>query len=245
MANKVVLACAVAAGASLFVVYALFISLFISHLSKPPLDLIESVVILTQLARLAGVVAYYGTKPARVEVLLVLLSLETFVVMGLILLYLLDPLTAYSSLAHSVFSTWMAGLFTIVPSYLIFTGAVQMVKSRSVIAIVPTFTLEFGLLVFAAGSLLNYTGTFNFGSYFDFLVSAARGDLSAGVIPGLSALSIIVPSITMYCSLLVFTTASTAESGVPTRVTFVMPFLGAAFALVWIFAGALFARNTL
>lgn len=245
MPNRVLLGCAVAAGASLFVVYVLFISLFVSHLSKPAVNLLESVVLLTQLARMAGVVAYYGSKPARVEVLLVLLSLETFVVMGLILVYLVDPLTVYSNLAHSIFSTWMAGLFTIVPSYLIFTGAVQMARTRNLLAVIPSFTLEFGLLIFASTSLLGYTGTFNFGNYFDFLVGAARSDISAGAIPGLSTISILVPSIVMYCALLVFTTASTAETGVPPRVAFVMPLLGALFALAWIFSGALFVRNTL
>jgi hypothetical protein len=243
--NRVILVSSAAAGLSLIVLYALFLDLFVGHLGRPAVDLVESVVIITQIARLAGVIAYYGTKPARLEVLLVLFSLETFLVMFLILAYLVDPATAYSNLAHSVFSTWIAALFTILPAYLIFAGTVQMTRSRSLISVVPSFALEFGLLTFASSALLSFTGTFNFGNFFDFLVSSAKGDLTSGAVPDLSALAIVLPSITMYCALLVYTTASTAEVAVPPRVTFVLPFLGAALALAWIFSGAYLVRNTL
>jgi len=206
---------------------------------------VESLVIITQIARLAGLVAYFGLKPARVEVLLVLLSLETFVVMGLILLYLIYPSAVFSQLAHTVFSTWIVALFTILPSYLIFTGIVGMTRGRSLTGVLVPLSLEFGFLSFAASTMLGFAGTFNLGNFFDFVVSAAKTDLAAGAVPQVSALFIIIPSVAIYCSLLVDSTLSSAAGNVSPRVNFVLPLLGAAVALGWIYGAATFVQNTL
>ena len=49
--------CSAAAGASLFFIYALSMVLFLEHLNTSSIDLIESVIIITQALRLAGIVA--------------------------------------------------------------------------------------------------------------------------------------------------------------------------------------------
>ena len=195
--------------------------------------------------RLAGIVAYFGSKPARIEVLLVLLSFETFVVMGLIVLYLISPSAVYSQLAHTIFSTWIAALFTVFPPYLIFTGVTQMTQNRSLTAVLVSLTLEFGFLTFAASTMLAYTGSFTFGNFFDFLIGAAKLDVAAGTIPDLSALLIIAPSVAIYCSLMVYSTIPMATSAVPSKVTFILPLLGAAIAAGWVFATVTVLPNTL
>lgn len=215
------------------------------HLDRSKIDLVESLVIITQVARLAGLFAYFGLKPARVEVLLVLLSLETFVVMGLILLYLISPSAIFSQLAHTVFSTWIVALFTILPSYLVFTGIIAMTRSRSLTTVLVSLSLEFGFLTFAASTMLGFGGTFNLANFFDLIVSAAKTDLSAGAVPQASALFVIIPSVAMYCSLLVYATLSTTASDVSPKVNFVLPFLSAAVALGWVFGAASFVPNTL
>ena len=232
-------------GVSLYFVYVLSAVLFTDHLDLSTVNILESVIIITQVVRLAGIVAYFGAKPARIEVLLVLLSFETFVVMGLIVLYLISPSPGYSQLAHTIFSTWIAALFIVLPSYLIFTGVTQMTQNRSLIAVLLSLTLEFGFLTFAASTMLGYGGTFSFANFFDFLIAAGKFDVAAGTIPGLSTVSILVPSVTVYCALLVYTTVPTATSVVPPKVTFVLPFLGAAAALGWVYATVLVLPNTL
>lgn len=232
-------------GVSLFFVYALSTVLFMQHLNASTIGLLESVIIITQVVRIAGIVAYFGTKPARIEVLLVLLSFETFVVMGLIVLYLISPSAVYSQLAHTIFSTWIAALFTVLPPYLIFTGVTQMTQNRSLIAVLVSLTLEFGFLTFAASTMLAFSGSFTFGTFFDFLIGAAKFDVGAGTIPDLSALFILVPSVAMYCSLLVYTTIPTATSMVPPKVTFVLPLLAAAASAGWVYATVSILPNTL
>jgi hypothetical protein len=243
--NRIVLACSVAAGVSLYFVYALATILFVRHLDVSTITLVESVVIISQMARLAGVVAYYGAKPARVEVLLVLFSFETFVVMALILRYLAAPAPIFSSLADTIFSTWIAALFVVLPSYLAFVVVSQMAHYRSLTAVLLSVALEFGFLTFAATTMLAFSGTITFAGFFDFLIGAARADVTAGSVPALTTLYILVPSVAVFCSLLVYTTIPTATSLVPAKVTFVLPLLGAAIALAWVFAAVLFIPNTL
>jgi len=235
----------VAAGASLYVVYILFIVLFLQRLDRSTVDLVESLVIVTQVARLAGVVAYFGLKPARVEVLLVLLSLETFVVMGLIMLYLVYPSAVFSQMAHTVFSTWVVALFTILPPYLVFTGITEMTRRRSLTTVILSLSLEFGFLTFAASTLLGFGGAFTLANFFDFMTVAAKTDLAAGAVPQVSTFAIIIPTVAMYCSMLVYATLSTATGDVSPKVNFVLPLLGAVVALGWVFAAASFVPNTL
>ncbi len=237
--------CSAAAGASLYFAYALSTVLFVRHLDTSTVDLIESVIIVTQVVRLAAIALYFGARPARIEVLLVLLSFETFVVMGLIVTYIFSPSPLFSQLAHSIFSTWVASLFTVLPPYLIFAGVTQMRQARSLTTVLLPLGLEFGFLTFAAGAMLGFGGTFTLGNFFDFLIAAARFNVAVGAIPEFSTLLVLVPSVALYCALLVYTTIATATSAVPPKVTFVLPLLAAAVALGWVAAGVSFVPNTL
>lgn len=243
--DRLVLVCTAVAGACLYIVYFLFLVLFVQHLSRSALSLVETAVIVTQIARLAGIVAYFGLKPVRVEVLLVLLSLETFVVMGLILLYLVYPSAVYSNLAHTVFSTWSAALFTILPSYLIFAGVTEMSRHRNLVSVLVGLSLEFGFLAFATTTLLGSANSFTLANFFDFLVNSVKTDVAAGTIPQISALFVVIPSAAIYCALLVYAAIPTATGEYQGRVAFVIPFLGAAVALGWVYAAAAFLPNTL
>jgi len=245
MRNRVLIACSATVGISLYFVYLVATVLFLQHLQISSVTLIESVIIITQIVRLAGIIAYYGSKPARIEVLLVLLSFETFIVMFLIILYLVAPNPAYSDLAHTIFSTWVAALFTVFPSYLIFAGVNQMLNMRSLILVLTSMTLEFGFLVFAASTMLAYSGSFTFGSFFDFLIGAARQDVASGLIPQLASLVILIPSVAVYCAMLIYATIPTSTSAVPPKVTFVLPFVAAAVALGWVYGAVYIAPNTL
>jgi hypothetical protein len=237
--------CSAAAGVSLYFAYVLSMVLFLKHLDTSSIDLIQSVIIITQVVRLAGIVAYFGAKPARIEVLLVLLSIETFVVMGLIVTYIVSPSVLFSQLAHEIFSTWIASLFTVLPLYLIFAGVTQMTQNRSLAVVLLPLTLEFGFLTFATSAMLGFGGTFTLGNFFDFLIAAAKLDVTVGTVPQFSTLLILVPSVALYCALLIYTTIPTATSAVPPKVTFILPLLSAAVALGWVVVGVSIVPNTL
>jgi len=195
--------------------------------------------------RLLGVASYYRGRPARADVLLILFSLETFVVMGLIALSLATPDAFYGQLAGTIFSTWIAALFTVLPSYLIFASVTQMTRNRSLVVVLLPVALELGLLVFIATTLQGFGGTFTFARFFDFLVAVTRSEVAARVIPALPALSVVVPSVAVYCSLLVYATIPTPTSVTVPRVNFVLPLLSAAVSLGWVYAAVLVLPNSL
>jgi hypothetical protein len=232
-------------GTSLLFVYALSSVLFLKHLDMSSVGVIESVVVITQAVRVVAIVVYYGAKPARIEVALVLLSIETFVVMGLIVTYILSPSLATSQLAHTIFSTWIASLFTVLPPYLIFTGVAQMTQNRSLTAVVLPLALEYGLLTFVAGALLRFGGAFSLNDFFDFLVSAAKSTAAPGPVPEYFALLVLGSSMATFCGLLVYATVATATVVVPPKVKFVLPLLGAVVALVWVVVAVSVIPNTL
>ncbi len=225
--------------------YALSTVLLLQHLDTSSIGIVESVIIVTQVVRLAGIVAYFGSRPARIEVLLVLLSFETFIVMGLIMMFLLAPSALFSLLAHAIFSTWVASLFTVLPPYLIYTGVMEMTRNRSLVPVLLSITLEFAFLTFGASAVLGFGGTFTFGNFFDFLISAAKLHIASGTIPELSTLFLVVPSVVVYCALLVYATIPTTSSVVPPKVTFVLPLLAAVVSLGWVLATVSFVPNTL
>jgi hypothetical protein len=195
--------------------------------------------------RLIGVAAYYRGRPARADVLLMLVSFETFVVTGLIALYLTSTDPFYSQLANTIFSTWVAALFTILPSYLIFTGVVQMVRNRSLVVVILPIALELGFLVFIATTVAGFGGTFTFAGFFDFLVAVTASRVPATTIAALTALSILTTSVVVYCSLLVYSTIPTATSVVQPKVTFILPLLSAAVSLGWVYAAIFTLPNSL
>ena len=192
-----------------------------------------------------GVAAYYRGRPPRADVLLILFSVETYVVLGLIALSLAVPDPSYGRLAGTIFSTWVAALFTVLPSYLIFASVTRMVRNRSLVVVLVPIGLELGVLVFIATILLGFAGTFTFAGFFDFLVSAARSQVPAHAISAPSGLPILVASVAAYCSLLVYATIPTATSAVQPKVNFVLPLLSAAVALGWVYAAVLILPNSL
>jgi hypothetical protein len=244
-------------GVSLYFIYIVAAVLFLSHLDIADTDIIEWAIIITQVFRLIGIVAYFGSRPVRIEVLLVALSFETFIVMGLIVTYIVTQETLASSLAHTIFSTWIASLFTVLPPYLIFTGLTQMRKKRGITQVVLPLGLEFGFLVFAVGAMLGFSGTFALGNFFDFLISTAKYDLALGAVPALSTLIILVPSVALYCGLLIYATIPTSSTtttmtktkttaaAAPAKVMLVLPMASAAISLAWVFVGVSFFPNTL
>jgi len=202
-------------------------------------------VILTQALRVLGVAAYYRGRSPRADVLLVVFSLETFVVLGLIALSFATPDPSFTQLAGTIFSTWVAALFTVLPSYLIFASLTQMARSRGLVVVVLPIGLELGLLAFIAVTLLGFGGALTFAGFFDFLVSATRAQAPTSSISAQSGLAVLVPSVAVYCSLLVYSTIPTASSAIEPRVNFVLPLVSAAVSLGWVYAAVLVLPNSL
>jgi hypothetical protein len=245
MMNKLVLVCSVGAGASLCFLYALFASIFLERLIPSTVTTVELVVVAVQFIKVAGMVGHYRTRPPRAEILLWLLSVETIVVLGIMVAYAATSNLFWSDLAGTVISTWVAGTALALPPYLIFVSVVQMMRSRNPMQLLLSPALAFGFLAFAASSLLASVNTFSFASFFQLLLNLGILDLSSGTIPGLSTLSLFIPSVVVFCSLFVRITVPTPTSATPSRVSFVLPLLGATVGLGWASEGVRVAPNTL
>ena len=230
---------------SLYLLYVLSVAQFLHHLDFSSITMVELIIVITQALRVAGVALYYRGRPARLDVFVILFSFETFVVLGLILSSIVTSDPYYGQFAGTIYSTWVAAFFTVLPSYLIFAGVVQMLRGRSLVAVLLPVGFESGLLVFFVTTLLGSSGTFTFARFFDDLIAASVSNPGTRAIPALSALPVLAASVAVYCSLLLYATIPTVASVVQPRVNFVLPLLGAAVSLIWVYAAVLILPNSL
>ena len=243
--NKIILVCSAAVGVSLYFLYALFAGIFLERLVLSTVTVVELVVVAAQLIKVAGVAAHYRTRPPRLEVLLWLFSLEIIVVIAILVTYLVTSRPFLADLFSTIFFTWAAGIALALPPYLIFASVVQMMRSQDPFQLILSPALIFAFVAFAASSQLAFANSFSFANFLSFLLQYANIDLSAGTIPTFSTLYLLVPSVVVFCSLVVRITVPTATSATPSRVSFLLPLLGAAVGLGWVSAGARFVPNTL
>jgi hypothetical protein len=166
-------------------------------------------------------------------------------VLGISMAYAATSSLFWSNLASTIISTWVAGIALALPPYLIFVSVIQMMRSRNPMQLLLSPALAFGLLAFAASSMLASVNTFSFANFFQSLLNLANLDLSSETIPGLSTLFLLIPSVVVFCSLFIRITVTTPMSATPSRVSFVLPLLGAVVGLGWISAGVRVAPNTL
>jgi hypothetical protein len=201
--------------------------------------------VVTQALRVVGIAAHYRGRAPRADVFVILFSFETFVVLGLILLSVATSDHSYGQFAGTIYSTWIAAFFTVLPSYLIFSAALQMLRGRSLVSVLLTVGFESGLLVFFVTTLLGSGGTFTFASFFDYMISASESNPAPRAIPAVSALPVLAASVLVYCSLLVYATVPKVSSLVLPRVNFILPLLSAAVSLAWVYAAVLILPNSL
>jgi hypothetical protein len=243
--NRLAAACTVIVGASLYFLYGTFVLAFVFRVDVSQLDPIQLTIILTQVVRLVGVLAAFGLRRPRWEVVLVLFSLETFVVLGLIGVYLVVPDPLFSSLGHEIFSTWMASLLTILTPYPILASGAEMLRSRNLTWVLLSVVTEFSFLTFLSGILSQYKGPFTFGDFFDFLILATKTDMASGAAPQLSAPALVVPAVAIYAALLVYCTIPKEDARTYPNTSFGLPLLSALGALAWVWVAAKFLPDTL
>jgi hypothetical protein len=243
--NRLAVACTVAVCASLYFLYGTFVFAFITRVDVSSLDALQITIIVTQVARLIGVLAVFGVRRPRAEVVLVLFSLETFVVLGLIGAYIVSPSPVFSELGHTIFSTWMASLLTIVPPYLILSTGAEMLRSRTLTWVLLSVVTEFSFLTYLYGALSQFTNGFNFGDFFDFLIVATRTGLTSGATHQLSSPLLTVPAAATYAALLVYCALPRDGGQLNQKAAFGLPLVGAVGALGWLPIAARFLPDTL
>lgn len=243
--NRLAAACTIIVGASLYFLYGTFVLAFVFRVDVSQLDSIQLTIIVSQAVRLVGVLAAFGLRRPRWEVVLVLFSLETFVVLGLIGIYLVVPNPLFSSLGHEIFSTWMASLLTILTPYPILASGAEMLRTRNLTWVLLSVVTEFSFLTFLTGVLSQFKGTFTFGDFFDFLILATKTDVASGTPPQLSAPTLVVPAVAIYAALLVYCTIPKEDARTYPNTSFGLPLVGAVGSLGWLWVAATFLPDTL
>lgn len=237
--NKTVLSCAAATGLSLSFLYLLTLVGFARHLAISSLTVLEIGLLASQAVRALGAGFYYRGRPVRLDVLAVLFSLEAFAVSLLIAIAVASSNHYYAQLGQVVFSTWIASIFVVLPSFTILGVVKEMARGQRLAGALVPVGLEFALLLLVATDLLGSTTPFTFATFFDYLVL-----LHGVAVPALATALLLVPSVAVYCALLVYAAAMGAASSARTRVVVVLPLASAAVSFLWVYAGALFLADS-
>lgn len=237
--NKTVPYCAAATGVSLSFLYLLTLVGFARHLAISGLTVLEVGLLASQAVRVVGAGLYYRRRPVRLDVLAILFSLEAFAVSLLIGIAVASSSHYYSQLGQVVFSTWVASIFVVLPSYAILGAVREMARGQRLAGALIPVGLEFALLLLVTTDLLGSSTPFTFASFFDYLV------LLHGVeVPALATTLLLVPSVAVYCALLVYAAAAGATSSSRARVVVLVPLASAAVSFFWVYAGALFLADS-
>jgi len=243
--NRLVLVCSVAVGISLSFLYALLAVNFFERLVLSTVTVVELAVLSAELVKVLGLFGYYRARLPRAEVVLRLFFVEVLVVMMFLLGYIATASPFWGDLFTTVFYTWVAATALVVTPYAILVSVVDMTRTQDPLRLLLSPALLFAYLAFAASSLTAFANTFSFATFFPYMVQYANADISAGKVPGLSSVFVLVPSVVVFCSLAVRITFPTPTSATPPRVTFVLPLFGVAVTLGWLYAGLTVVPNTL
>jgi hypothetical protein len=243
--NKLVLVCSAAVGLSLSFLFALFAGMLLGRLTHSTVTVVELVVVAVEFIQVAALVGHYRTRPPKIEILLRVFSLEILVMIFIFVAYALTASLFWADLVNTVFSTWVAGISLTLLPYLIFVVVVQMMRSRDPVQLLLLPALVFAVLAILSSSLVVFGNAISFASFLSFISQYTNIYLSAGIIPGSYTLYLLVPSVVMFCSLVVRITVPTPTSATPPRVSFVLPLLGAAVGLGWVSAWGRAVPDTL
>lgn len=243
--NRLVLVCGAAVGLSLYSLYAVFAGFFLERLVLSTVTGVELAVVLAELIQVAWILGTYRARQPRAEVFVRLFFLDVAAMIFFLMVYIFTASTFWANLFTTVFYTWIAATALVLTPYLVLVSVIQIVRSQDPFQLLLSPALIYGFLAFAATSLVAFSNPFSLADLFPYFVQYATVDLSAGVVPGLSSLYLLIPSVAMLCSLAVRITIPTPTSATPPRVEFVLPLFGVAVSLVWVFAGARAVPNTL
>lgn len=192
------------AGASLGYLYLVFAVAFIDNIDPARLNAVELAIVVTLAARLVAVFVLPELRNAKVEVVWILFSVETFLVVGLmgVFLYTSDPF--YSRLVVDVFSTWLTTLAVVTPPYTIFRCAVSMVRESKLWGILVSVIAEFGFLVFMNNMVSQIKAPINIRSFLTAVILNVRSDVVGGKNPLVGVSQFAEAAILLYVALIVY-----------------------------------------
>ncbi len=232
------------AGASLGYLYLLFAVALIDGIDPTRLNVVELAIVITGAARLVAVFVLPELRNAKAEVVWILFSIETFLVVGLmgVFLYTSDPF--YSRLVVDVFSTWLTVLALLTPPYTIFRCAVSMVRESKLWGILVSIIVEFGFLVFMNNMVSQVKAPINIGNFLTTVILSVRSDVVGGRNPLVGVSQFAEAAILLYVALIVYVAFPAWHQKADPAPILVPAVVSTVVLLGWISLATLFIPNT-
>lgn len=229
--SRIAAACALAFGAALYSIYALFTGLFVMRLEVSSLDVARWIAALAMVGAFAAVMAAFAFRRRVPVTLLLLFGADFFVTLGIGVAYALTKLPWLLPLTYSIDGAAITAFVVGGPACLIFFTAVEIARNRGVGRVLLGALLEMATLYFFVGALSYSTGTFQFNSFPSLLMVAAREDVAAGAIPQILDATAIAPLAAAYCSLLLFAGLAGETRSESTRIRLALALLSTLLTL--------------
>lgn len=200
--SRIAVACAVAFGAALYSIYALFAAHFMTRVESSSLDVARLIAVFGMFGGFAAVMATFAVRRRVPVPLLLLFGTDFFATLGIGVAYALTKLPWLLPLAYSIDGAAITALVVGGPACLVFFTAVEIWRNQRVGRVLLGALLEMAALYFFIGALSYSTGAFQFNSFPALLLVAARQDIAAGAVPQVLDAAAIAPLAATYCSLL-------------------------------------------
>ncbi len=192
------------AAASLGYLYLAFAAGFVENVDPTGLNAVEQAIVITMAARLVAVFVLPELRNAKVEVVWILFSLETFVVVGLMGIFVYTSNPFYSRMVVDVFSTWITTLFLLTPPYTIFRCAVGMARGSKLWGTLVTVIMEFGFLVFMNNIISQIKAPIDLGRFLTTVILSVKSNVAGGKNPLVGASQFADAAILLYVALIVY-----------------------------------------
>jgi hypothetical protein len=130
--------------------YFYFFAWSIKSGAVPPTSLLEDVVLVTMVLRLAVVMSVGRLRRAKVSLIVDIFALEVLVIAGLLVVYILTRVPGYLSLLSSVALAWPAAVLLVFPPFALYRFASSMLHRANLSSVIPSAIGLFALLVIPA-----------------------------------------------------------------------------------------------
>jgi len=248
--NKTIrFASAEAVGASLLLVYLVFLIHYTSLADWSQLSTLEVGILVTQIARIVLVVALNKTLRTQPLFAVILLSLEVFSIPILAILGLLTSNPIYTTWVAAILTTWIGVSAIILSPFAIYEFVKSMIRGPSLSVVIVIGTLEIGGMLFLCEALLAATGKIQgLTALGTMIIQTGKFETSSLGFGGNSSnIALAVGLVIFSVGMMAYFTLENRESGTSMRISDILliPLAGTITTIVWVFVVVSITSNFL
>ena len=242
-------ASAAAVGASLLLVYLVFLIHYASLADWNQLSSLEVGILVTLIVRLVLVVAFNRVIRKQPLLAVILLSLEVFTIPILAILGLLTGNPIYTTWMAAILTTWIGVSSIILSPFAIYEFVKNMIRGVSLSVVIVIGTLEIGGMLFLCEALLAATGKIHgLTALGTMIIQTGKFETSSvGFAGGSSNIGLAVGLVIFSVGMMAYFTLGNQESGTSIRIPDILliPLAGTITTIVWLFVAVSITSNFL